>query len=113
MKKKITVGELERLYKGRKPGRFLFDAEDQEWNRVGSPIRFHMEFMTLQVSKNPDIILLRNGVDYVYFQKVRHIIVDDEKSLLGTVLHIICETEANDGSEIRYTLVDTQTDHLV
>lgn len=113
MKRKITVGELERLYKGRKPSRFLFDAEDQEWNRVGSPIRFHMEFKTLQVSKNPDIILLRNGVDYVYFQKVRHIIVDDEKSLLGTVLHIICETEANDGSEIRYTLVDTQTDHLV
>ena len=113
MKRKITVGELERLYKGRKPGRFLFDAEDQEWNRVGSPIRFHMEFKTLQVSKNPDIILLRNGVDYVYFQKVRHIIVDDEKSLLGTVLHIICETEANDGSEIRYTLVDTQTDRLV
>lgn len=113
MKRKITVGELERLYKGRKPARFLFDAEDQEWNRVGSPIRFHMEFKTLQVSKNPDIILLRNGVDYVYFQKVRHIIVDDEKSLLGTVLHIICETEANDGSETRYTLVDTQTDHLV
>lgn len=113
MKRKITVGELERLYKGRKPARFLFDAEDQEWNRVGSPIRFHMEFKTLQVSKNPDIILLRNGVDYVYFQKVRHIIVDDEKSLLGTVLHIICETEANDRSETRYTLVDTQTDHLV
>ena len=113
MKRKITVGELERLYRGREPGRFLFDAEDQEWNRVGSPIRLHMEFKTLQVSKNPDIILLRNGVDYVYFQKVRHIIVDDEKSLLGTVLHIICETEANDGSETRYTLVDTQTDHLV
>lgn len=113
MKRKITVGELERLYRDRGPSRFLFDAEDQEWNRVGSPVRFHMEFKTLQVAKNPDVILFRNGVDYTYFQKIRHIIVDDEKSLLGTILHIVCETEANDGNEIRYTLIDTQADRLV
>lgn len=108
MKKTITVGELERLYKNRGPGRFLFDAKDQEWNRVGCPVRFHSEFETLQVAKNPDIIYLKNGIDFVYFQRIKRIIVDDEKSILGTVLHIVCETAESDGAEIRYTIIDTR-----
>lgn len=113
MKRTITVGELERRCRNRKPGRIIFHSNDQKWNKVASPIRFDLNFHTMQVAKNPDIIFVKNDIDSVYFQRIRHIIVDDEKSLLGTVLHIICDSENSDGTEVRYTLIDTQTEHLV
>lgn len=123
MKRTITVGELRRRCEKRKPGRIILNAEDQNQNSAGNSIRFNLEFNTMAVFLNPDTIYLKNGANCVYFQRIRRIIIDDDmklhrivyadNTLSGFMLHIICDSENSDGTEVRYTLIDTQTEHLV
>lgn len=106
MRRIITVGELERMCNGKGTGQFLFRSEEQDWNMVGSPVRFCTEFQTIQVAKNPDIILLKNGADYVYFQRINRVALDSRNPEQGTLIHIYCASPDPDGAEIRYTIVD-------
>ena len=98
----MTAAQFKRYISSLNYDRIIFYSENQKWDYVQSPINLCLTFRELLVSLNPNMICLKSGDDMVYFERVKHIDVYPEKSVLGVIIDVICE-DAND--DICYTLI--------
>lgn len=105
MRRVMNVGELKRYYEGRSLRRILFCTEDQAWDKVENPLKARLAFTSMLMVCHPNVICLKNGDSVLYFEKVKHILVDDERSVLGTVLDIVCGDSSSKENDIHYTLI--------
>ena len=105
MRRIMRVGDLKRYYEGRSPRRILFCTENQAWGKVGNPLKASLAFSSMVVACNPNVICLKNGESTLWFERVKSVIVDAERSPLGTVLDIICSDSASKENDIHYTLI--------
>lgn len=104
-RKVMSVGELKRYYEGRSLKRILFCTENQVWNKVENPVKANLVFSSMLMACNPNVICLKNGESALYFERVKHIHVDDELSVLGTVLDIVCGDSAGKENDRHYTVI--------
>lgn len=105
MRRVMSVGELKRYYEGRSLRRILFCTENQAWDKVENPLKANLAFTSMLMACHPNVICLKNGDSALYFERVKRILVDDERSVLGTVLDIVCGDSASKENDIHYTLI--------
>ena len=105
MRRIMSVGDLKRYYEGRSPRRILFCTENQAWCKVENPLKASLAFTSMVMACNPNVICLKNGESTRWFERVKGVIVDAERSPLGTVLDIICGDTSSKENDIHYTLI--------
>lgn len=107
MEKMMSFGELKRYYEGRSPQRILFCTDNQTWDRIENPLKVNLTFTSMMMCCNPNAICLKNGDNFLCFEKVKRAHVDTERSPLGVVLSVVCGDARCDDNDIRYTLITT------
>lgn len=105
MRMVMNVGELKRYYEGRSLRRVLFCTENQDWSKVEHPLKANLAFTSMLMACNPNVICLKNGDNTLYFEKVKRVYVDPERSPLGTVLDVVCGDSTSKENDIHYTLI--------
>lgn len=105
MKKKMSVGELKRYYENRRPKQILFCTANQAWHKVDDPMKIAMSFTSMAMACNPNVICLKSGENMVWFERVKNITVDSDRTPLGTVLDIVCGDSVDRGNDIHYTVI--------
>ena len=103
----MNIGELKRYYEGRSLRRILFCTDNQVWDKVENPMKASLSFASMLMACNPNVICLKNGESVLYFERVKCIYVDDERSVLGTVLDIVCGDGTSREDDTHYTLIIT------
>lgn len=107
MRRIMSIWELKRYYEGRSPKRILFCSENQEWSKIENPLKSSLVFTSMAMACNPNVICLKNGDSMVWFERVKSVIVDPDRSPLGTVLDIVCGDVSSKENDIRYTVIAT------
>ena len=105
MRRMMSVGELKRYYEGRSPRRILFCTENQAWDKVENPMKASLAFTSMLMACNPNVICLKSGDSVLYFERVKCVHVDADRSPLGTVLDIVCGDSSGKENDIHYTLI--------
>ena len=105
MRRIMSVGDLKRYYGGRSPRRILFCTDNQAWSNVGNPLKASLVFTSMVMVCNPNVICLKNGESTIWFERVKSVIVDVNRSPLGTVLDIICGDSTSEENDIHYTII--------
>ena len=105
MRRVMNVGELKRYYEGRSLRRILFCTENQKWDAVENPMKASLVFSSMLIACNPNIICLKAGENMLYFERVKCVNVDTERSILGTVLDVVCGDSAGKTNDVHYTLI--------
>ena len=105
MRSVMTVGELKRYCEGRSMRRILFCTENQKWDTVENPMKANLVFSSILIACNPNIICLKAGENMLYFERVKCVNVDTERSILGTVLDVVCGDSTGKTNDVHYTLI--------
>ena len=81
--------------------------KNQAWETVDNPLKYQLSFRNIMVFVAPDVgsICLGKGGNLVYFERVKYVMVDEESSVLGTVIRVVCGDSQSDRKNIQYTLV--------
>lgn len=103
----MTLGEFKRYCDSKHFRRVTFGYDNQNWKAVDNPLRFQLSFRQIMVSSAPDVggIFLGEGDNLVYMQYVRHVVVDENRTPLGTVVDVVCTNSQSKNSSIHYTLL--------
>ena len=105
MKRIMSIGDLKRYYDGHNPKRILFCTENQSWGKVENPMRVSLSFTSMVMACNPNVICLKDGENTLWFERVKRVIVDAERSPLGTILDVVCGDSSNKENDIHYTII--------
>lgn len=105
MRKIMSIRELERYYKRRSPRQILYCTDNQTWGGVSNPMKAVLTFTSMVMACNPNMICLKSGENTVWFERVKNVVVDPDRSPLGTVLDIVCGDSAGNENDIHYTLI--------
>lgn len=84
--------------------KYIFDTDNQLWDKFESTIRSKVEFSTMRITFNPNTVFLRSGTDFIKFERVKYIIFN-EKSLLGTVFTFVCGNKSDTIKDVFYTII--------
>lgn len=107
MKRIMSVGDLKRYYEGNSPRRIIFCTENQAFSKVDTPLKANLAFTSMIMACNPNVICLKNGESVLWFERVKSVIVDADRSPLGTVLDVVCGDSIGKDNDIHYTLIAT------
>ena len=80
---KISLSEFSRCCSAQSYTRFILSTDNQAWDKIDNTIN------SISVSYNPNIIRLSLGSNYMSFERVKYIKIE-ESSTLGTVYTIVC-----------------------
>ena len=105
MKRIIGIGELKKYFESCGLCRILFCTENQVWSKVEDPLKAGLVFTSMATARNPNAICLKNGESSLWFERVKSVIVDSDRSPLGTVIDIICGDSSDIEDDMRYTLI--------
>lgn len=105
MREIMSVGELKRYYDLRNPRQILFCTVNQAWNKVDDPMKAVLTFTSMVMACNPNVICLKDGENTLWFERVKRIIVDSDRSPLGIVLDIVCGDSASKENDVHYTVI--------
>ena len=86
---KISLSEFSRCCSAQPYTRFILSTDNQAWDKIDNTMRMEFEFNSISVSYNPNIISLSLGSNYMSFERVKYIKIE-ESSILGTVYTIVC-----------------------
>lgn len=89
----MSVCEFMGYIRGRKFGEIYYLSENQ--NELPNsddtfPVRVQMRYDTITAWSNPNRVVLKNAGGCQAFNYVRSVGVDDESSVLGTLITILC-----------------------
>ena len=101
----MTVGELKRYYEGRSLRRILFCTDNQQWDKVANPMKATLAFSSMLMGSNPNIICLKGGGNMLYFERVKYVSVDTERTALGTILDVVCGDSSGNDNDVHFTLI--------
>lgn len=81
--------------------------ENQEWEVVDNPLKYQLSFRNIMVSVAPDVgcVCLGDGGSLVYMQPVRYVLVDEKRTPIGTIAHVVCGDSRNKYNSIQYTII--------
>lgn len=102
MKKKMTVREFDKFLDTQAISEIILYYQNQPAGHELYPLGLNLSFPTIRTSLYPDAVYLQDGGNTVTFFGVKHANVDTEKSVLGTVVNLFCESL---GKEHIYTLL--------
>lgn len=105
MREIMSIGELKRYYERRGLRRIVFCTVNQAWNQVDDPMKVSLTFTSMVMACNPNVICLKNGENTVWFEKVKGVVVEQDRSPLGTVLDIVCGDSASKDNDVHYTVI--------
>lgn len=107
MRKIMSIRELKRYYECRIPRHIMYCTDNQTWCKVDSPMKSSLTFTSMVIACNPNVICLKSGENTLWFERVKSVVIDSDRSQLGTVLDIICGDSAGRESDIHYTVITT------
>lgn len=102
--KKISVMEFKEYCDKMSHKSFVYDTVNQSWDGAGNMMRIKIRFCDMKIIFNPNIICLASGENYMKFERVKQVIVN-EKSLLGTIFTFVCGDSQGDSNNITYTVI--------
>lgn len=105
MRKIMSIGELRRYYENRIPKQILYCTDNQTWCKADNPMKAVLTFTSMAMASNPNVICLKSGENTLWFERVKNVIVDPDRSPLGTILDIVCGDSAGKENDIHYTLI--------
>jgi len=85
----LSIREFKEYCDRLQPHSFIFDSENQSWNKVESTMQIKQRFDEIKISFNPNTIYLSSASGTVSFERVKRIMAC-EASLLGCVFNVIC-----------------------
>lgn len=105
MREIMSIGEFKRYYENRRPKQILFCTANQVWNKVDDPMKAVLSFTTMLMACNPNVICLKSGDNSIWFERVKNITVDSDRTPLGTVLDIVCGDSVGKENDVHYTVI--------
>jgi len=102
-KKKMSVAEFKRQYAANPPQGVTLCADNQPDGGAACPVRYSLSFSQLFVELNPNAVYLKERENCVWFNSVKYVLVQPEKTALGTAVDIVCSTATEKNA--RYTLI--------
>lgn len=105
MRSLMKFNEWKRYCEGRSMGQFVFCTDNQEWNRIESPLKLSLAFSSMLVMSNPNRICFRGFGNTMCLERVKYILVDTERTPLGTIFVIVCGDSIRGEDDISYTLI--------
>lgn len=105
MKKIINLRELKEYYEQNKPDRIVFQTQNQEWYDISDPCKIEMVFPTMLIFDNPNIICLKCGQNTITFDRIDHVEIDADYTVLGTTINIFCGNSGSNKPDAVYTLI--------
>ena len=84
---------------------FVFSSENQAWDKVEYTIKAKLTFTIMLIALNPNAICFKHGDDFLCLDRIKHITMSDEKSMLGVVFTVICGDSGNSENDIAYTII--------
>lgn len=105
MRKNMSIWDLKRYFEGRSPRKILFCIENQMWDTVENPINANLIFTSMIMAGNPNVICLKNGDNTLWFERVKRIIVDTDRSPLGVTLDVVCGDSMSKENDTHYTII--------
>lgn len=102
----MTVGEFQRYASSHKPSKISFWTENQPWYSITDPKKAKMSFTTMLICENPNMLCLKCvGGNELCFDQIKYIQVEEDKSLLGTIITVFCGPFKSDDADISYVLI--------
>lgn len=105
MREIMSIGELKRYYEDRSLRRILFCTINQAWDKVDSPMKASLTFTSMAIACNPNVICLKSDENTLWFERVKSVVVDADRSPLGTVLDIICGDSSSKENDAHYIVI--------
>ena len=105
MRKIMSIRELKRYYEHHIPRQILYCTDNQTWGKVDNPMKASLTFTSMAMACNPKVICLKSGENTLWFERVKNVIVDSDRSPLGTVLDIVCGDNSGKENDIHYTVI--------
>lgn len=88
--KKLSVMEFKEYCDKLSPKNYIYDTANQKNVDISNTLRVKDKFCRIRISLNPNIIVISSGDNYMSFERVKQVIIDD-KSLLGTIFTFVCD----------------------
>lgn len=101
----LSVREFKEVCDTLSAKQFIFSSENQPWNRVEHTIKAKLTFTIMLIALNPNSICFKNNDNTLYLERVKGVVMSDEKSVLGEVFTIICGDSVNDLNDVSYTII--------
>lgn len=103
--KKMTVSEFGRFLDSSKPNGVILCSENQRGIFLARQVRFNLTFKSIKVSVSPNSVNLLGESGSVCLKKAKYVLVDSEKSVLGAIADVVCDSFCAPSGENRYTLI--------
>lgn len=91
---KLSVWEFKKFWDSKtpKPHEYIFYTENQDGDIEKGTVRMKLAFDAMQIRFNPNTIYLKSGKNFLSFEKVKHIKIQ-ESSIIGEAFTVVCGEE--------------------
>lgn len=103
--KKMTIGEFGRFLSAANPKSVILCSENQQDEWQDSSLSFSLTFQKIKATVSPDSVYLQNFFGSICLRKTKYVLVDPDKSVLGTIITVVCEDFCVPPRENRVTLI--------
>lgn len=106
MKKKLSVREFGTYLTTHKPSSISFWTENQSWYDPADPCKIRVTSTIMLIHENPNVIYLKWGSDNeICFNHIRYIEIDENSTVLGTIITVACGDFGSRETRTSYTLI--------
>lgn len=102
--KKLSVMEFKEYCEKLSPKSYIYDTANQKNIDIGNTLRVKARFCRIKISLNPNTIVISSRDNYMSFERVKQVIIDD-KSLLGTICMFVCGNLQDSTNDNTYTVI--------
>lgn len=96
MKKDMTLAELDEYFREKPAACYTYAASGQDWAKKDTPFWFALSFRELFASEKTRSVVIQTKPDFVLFQDVESVEVDDTEMVIGPSIRLRC---GPDGTE--------------
>ena len=103
--KKMTVSEFGRFLAGKRQDNVILRSDNQQGELQDLPVSYSLTFREIRTAISPNAVILRGESGTICLRKTKYVVVNAEKSVLGTVVDVVCDSFSAPPREIHYTLI--------
>lgn len=90
MRKQMTLAELDAYFHETPAALYSYAAKGQDWAEESAPFWFALSFRELIASEKTHSVVLQTEQDFVLFEHVESVELDDGCTILGPVIRLRC-----------------------
>ena len=90
MRKSMYIDGFSDYIKSKNPNKILFSSDDQQRGIIPCSMMFYCLFSSIKVDMKMNTVILTNEHGMMTIKFISIINIDEERSLLGTVVTIYC-----------------------